>query len=364
MMRAAMLLALALLAALPARAHKLSDSYLTVGRTAQGLDIRWDIALRDLDQAIGLDGNHDGLLTWGEVVAGEPAIAGYALSRLDVAADGGRCAPGPVGHWLAEHGDGAYAVLTLSFTCPGNPDALSLTYRLLFDVDPQHRGLLSIAGGDGTGIVVLGPDNPTAQLGRAGTVAFGSFWWSGVMHMLEGADHLLFLAVLLLPLMFRQDGRAAFGEAAMTLTAFTLAHGLTLWLAVTGVVTLPAALVESAIALSIAITAADNISPFLKSRRWVLAFGFGLIHGLGFDGALGPLDLAPGPLVVALAAFNLGLESAQLGLAAIVLPLGYLAGRRPALQRAGLALGSILAGVMGLAWFAERAFGLDLAGLL
>jgi hypothetical protein len=135
-----------LLAAWPAQAHKPSDSYLSISVGADALTGRWDIALRDLDFAIGLDANGDGEITWGELRARHGEIAAYAASRLEVRADSAACTIEVGAQAVDEHTDGAYSVLPLKFGCAGAaaPTRLTLVYRLFADVDPQHRGLLNL----------------------------------------------------------------------------------------------------------------------------------------------------------------------------------------------------------------------------
>ena len=140
-------LALILCVLLPgtiAEAHKPSDSYLTLRITDSGVSGQWDIALRDLAPLLGLDSNQDNALTWGEVRQGHQAIAAYALSRLRLDSDGSACILTPGDQLIDHHSDGAYSVLAFAATCSDEPKSLSVTYDLLFDIDPLHRGLLKI----------------------------------------------------------------------------------------------------------------------------------------------------------------------------------------------------------------------------
>src|SRR5262249_34177023 len=132
-------------AAMPAHAHKPSDSYLTLKVDGQKIDGQWDIALRDLDFAIGLDANQAGNITYGEVRAKQNEIAAYALSRLRLASSGTSCPAGAVAHLIDNHSDGAYVVLRFAASCASEPTAVRVSYRLFFDLDPQHRGLLQLS---------------------------------------------------------------------------------------------------------------------------------------------------------------------------------------------------------------------------
>lgn len=357
------LLGLLLLSA-PAAAHPLDDSKIAITVEGAHLDVRWEISLRDLDAMLDLDRNRDNRISADEHAAGRVAIETYARPHLRIEAGGQACVnEGPASQVFTEHNSGSLVSLRYGMTCVRAPTRLDIGFDLFAK---EHaiapRALVSVKARERSWSVALAENQKTftVDLGRAGEVGFISFFVSGLLHMLEGIDHLLFLGVLLLPLMLTADrsiGRRMI-EAAKILTAFTLAHGLTLWLAALGIVEVPARLVESVIALSIAATAVDNLMPFLGSRRWLVAFGFGLVHGLGFANALGLLDLPPVELVLSLLAFNFGLEAVQLGVALAIVPLGYLLSRGASIRRALLPLGSAAAGLVAILWFAERAFDL------
>ena len=362
----------------PAAAHKPSDAYLRLAVDARGgIEGSLDVALRDLDLVVGLDGNGDGAVTWGELRARHGAIAAYALSRLTLRTAAGPCGLHPVGHLVDEHTDGTYAVLRFTAACPPGgtaADGLTLRYGLLFDVDPMHRGLLTVTAGGGTAqAAVLSPERPEfavdAATGRIG--GFEHFFVLGAEHLATGIDHVLFLLVLLLPVAYRRapDGAwvpvAGWWPAAVDivkiLSAFTVAHGASLAAAATGLVDLPSRLVESAIAATIVLAAVDNLRPYLPGRRWMIAFGFGLIHGLGFASALGPLDLPPLGLAVALLGFNLGIEAGQVAVALCFLAATYPLRTLGLYARGLLPVGSAGAVVLAALWFVDRAFALELA---
>lgn len=374
-----MLFVLAVVAPAPASAHGASSSYLTIAVDGRMLDVQWEIALRDLDWAIGIDGRGDGVITWGDLRRQRAAIEAYALPRLTLAADGRPCAVGPTRLLADQRGDGAYAVLRFAADCAGAIHRVTVGYRLMFEFDPMHRGLLAFVADGVSHAAALSPSAPSVTVEAGGSLltTFATFFEIGVRHIFSGLDHLLFIAVLLLPAMFsRRAGlvgsrswqpvarfRPAFVETVRILSAFTLAHAITVTAASLGLIELPASLVEGAIALTIAVTAIDNIVPILPGPRWPLAFGFGLIHGLGFASALGPLSLPPLATAAALLSFNLGVEAAQLVVAVVVLPAGFLLRDMPLYPRRLLPGASGVAAVLALGWFAERALGLRLSQL-
>ncbi len=146
-------------------------------------------------------------------------------------------------------------------------------------------------------------------------------------------------------------------------TAFTLAHSITLVLATLGLVQLPSRLVESVIAASVAVAALNNLRPFLHDRGLVMAFGFGLIHGFGFASVLQDLELPRTALASSLIGFNLGVEIGQLAIVAVFLPVAYALRETWAYRRAVFQLGSFAILILAVTWFAERAFNLELTGI-
>lgn len=361
------------LLSVPALAHKPSDSYLRLDVDRQSIQGQWDIALRDLDYAIGLDSDDDGAITWGEVRTHHGALAAYALSHLDVKADNVRCETHPTEHLIDHHSDGAYVVLRFAIDCPVvAPQTISLRYGLFFDLDPLHRGLLRIEHGKSTHTAVLSPAQPERIVDLVVATRwreFREFGGEGVWHIWIGYDHILFLLSLLLPAVLRRGGghwqavshfRPAFFEVFKIVTAFTLAHSITLSLAVLDFITLPSHLVESMIAASVVAAALNNLYPVITRRLWMVAFAFGLIHGMGFASVLIDLGLREGSLLTALIGFNLGVELGQLVIVGIFLPLAFAVRYSWGYRRVAMGLGSLLIAVVGATWLLDRSLGLDL----
>lgn len=300
----------------------------------------------------------------------------------------------------------------------GQPWAgVDLAYNLFALSDPTHRGIVRWrrqaqgAKASELGVVVLGGAHPThtqtwdvleasvsagaagpvrsvsaaatsgvtaAPASRGGAAGRPEAWVQvlrtvreGVDHIAAGTDHVLFLVSLLLVSVWRRRDvavwarpmgdwvarahwRSAVGEVLRLVTAFTLAHSLTLALATFGVLSPPSRWVESLIALSVLVAAVDNLWPILGGPRWVVVFAFGLVHGFGFAGAMQDLGLSAGDLAWPLLGFNLGVELGQLMLVVLVLPLGFVL-RRTTLYRMGVVLpGSAAIAAMALVWFIER----------
>jgi hypothetical protein len=371
-MRCLALIVLLPLWIVPAQAHKPSDSYLALSLAGDRLSGQWDIALRDLDYAIGLDTDGNGEITWGEVKAKHKEIAAYALARLVIAADGVSCPVTVQEHLIDNHSDGAYAVLRFAAQCAAVPRVLTVRYTLLFDLDPQHRGLLRFEDGGRTLTTVFSPDRNAWNFqghSPALTRQVLEYFETGVWHIWTGFDHILFLCALLLPAVLEHRGgrwqavatfRQAFFEVLGIVTAFTIAHSITLSLAVLGFITLPSRLIESAIAASVVVAALNNLYPLIEKRLWVVAFVFGLVHGLGFANVLTDLGLPSPALAVSLVSFNLGVEAGQAAIVAAFLPLAYLSRRSWLYPRVVLGFGSCCIAAAASVWLVERSLDLSI----
>jgi HupE / UreJ protein len=361
----------------PAWAHKPSDSYLTLRATAGSGDIavRWDIALRDLDYVLQLDRNGNGEISWGEVRQRSEDITRLATSRLQLSSADQPCTwttASPL--MLDKHSDGTYAVLSLTAQCASLLGALKARYSLLFDVDPSHRGLVQWIGpGSQTPqALVFGTESAEQSLALQAPGPWQTlrqYLVDGVWHIWIGYDHILFLLALLLPaVLVRRHGQwqgaprlaGAVKEVVKVVTAFTLAHSITLSLAALGVISLPSRLVESAIAASVVLAALNNLRGTIEGRRWVMAFAFGLLHGFGFASVLADLGLPQGALVLALVGFNVGVELGQLAIVAVFLPLAFSLRGTGFYQFGVLKIGSLLVALLASWWLVQRMFDLSL----
>ena len=302
-------------------------------------------------------------------------IAAYALSRLTLGPRNAPCPTTVTGHLIDNHSDGAYAVLRFTAQCAAAPKVLAVDYRLFAEIDPQHRGLLNLHAQGKTRAAILGSDAPIQRftLGEPSNWSqFVDYANEGVWHIWTGYDHILFLLSLLLPAVLVRatvpgerwepapSFRAAFVDVLKVVTAFTLAHSITLSLAALSIVSLPSRLVESCIAASVVLAALNNVRPVVYRGRWVIAFFFGLIHGFGFASVLADLGLPQESLLLALVAFNVGVEVGQLAIVAVFLPIAYRLRTTRVYRRGVLVAGSAGIALIAGIWLVERAFNLRL----
>ncbi|HEX2789517.1 MAG TPA: HupE/UreJ family protein [Steroidobacteraceae bacterium] len=366
-MRIAAALALMLLLSPVARAHVASNGFLVVQVHGQQLNGSIELAVRDVELAIGVDANRDGKVTWGELRAGAPRLMQYVAQHLSIGAQGSSCAISFQTLEVNERVDGNYAWLPFTARCPRSVQQLSIRYRLMDDIDPSHRGLLTLTDGATAQTAVLG-GNGAPALFRVDAPsrwrAFVEYLQAGIWHIWSGIDHLLFLLSLLLPaVLLRRNGhwepvprvRPAFFSILKVVTAFTLAHSITLSLAALDVVRLPSRLTESVIAASIIVAALNNIFPLVTESRARIAFAFGLLHGFGFASVLADMGLPQGARLLSLLAFNLGIETGQLAVVLTVMPIVYALRSGAAYRRAIMPWGSAVIAAVALVWLVQRA---------
>lgn len=366
------LLLAAALACPSAWAHKSSDGFVYLDqRDPQHTTVQVDLALRDLALVIPLDVNGDHKVSGAELRGARGRITRYFGDGVTLDSPGGRCTLTGQTWGMSHHSDGPYAAAAYSVQCPDGETATKLSYKLLFDVDPQHRGLVQQLTPDHERLAVISPDNQSLTLSQAPPsmlATFLAYLHQGIIHLLSGYDHILFLMVLVLPSSLprrtvsgepeeRRLGRRLL-ELTVIVTSFTLAHSITLALSALNVVRPLSALIETLIALSIAITAINVFWPILGRKHWKLAFGFGLIHGFGFASVLADLASGTSQKVLALAGFNTGVEIGQLMVLGIIFPLLFWLGSRTIYQRMAVPVIATVVVMISLYWVLERAPGI------
>ena len=383
-----------LLVATPTLAHKGSDAYLQLKLDSASSTLRVDVALRDLDAVLDIDSDANGQLTWAEVRAAYPAIERYLGSKVRV--DG--CQWRAVSTALERRADGVYAALTWSGECAGDANSPAIRYSALREIDPTHRAIAKIERpGQEPLVQLLDPTQEWPPSGRAVVAASSAspvevvaassaqqastaqtpaipaalpkpptqagFVIEGMHHILGGYDHVLFLLALLLPAVVCRTASGwqpvdRLGQAllpvAMIVTAFTIAHSVTLTLAGLKLLSLSSAFIEPAIAVTIVLAAVDNLRPIFRERRAVVTFLFGLIHGFGFAGVLGELNLPTAQFAWALFQFNIGIELGQLVIVAIAVSALFAIRRQRWYAQAVIGGGSVIAIVIGALWFLDR----------
>ncbi|MBN8247485.1 MAG: HupE/UreJ family protein [Verrucomicrobia bacterium] len=381
--RTALLPMLLWIGSLALSGHEASTALMTLERSGSGLRGRFEIPIRDMDALLGLDANDDGTLTWGELRAREADWTAYLASRIQIQTPSG---PRPAVLGSLEIGrrlDEPVGVQSLSFPPTVEAGDLRLEYRVLSDFDALHRCLTHL--GSPAQTVILNREGPYLSIPTdeaRGPADGGRMIHQGLHHIWTGYDHLLFLMALILPAVLQRSpagwvpaarARTVFLEVLRVVTAFTVAHSITLLLATLGWVRLPSRWVESVIAASIAVAAVLMLFPgrppsaetlvtvpgWRRNRAWLIAFGFGLIHGFGFASILSELELPAHRLLRPLLEFNLGVELGQLAVVAAVLPMALMLRRSPCYRNWILPGGVLVTLAIAMGWLAERTLDLQ-----
>lgn len=328
----------------------------------------WQVPLSDLDAALALDSNRDGDIAWPEIENRRRDIEEYLDANLRILADGAD--PGVRFEKLTfgtRQGE-PFVLSELSAVAAKPVQSLDVDYTLLFEQRPEHRASLKVIW-EGTGsqrAVIVTPGGATL-FSRADVTptGFSQLLKSGIWHIWIGYDHVLFLLVLLIPAVLRRtthgregatDFSGSFVRVVVIVSAFTVAHSITLSCAALGWIVLPSRWVESAIAASVLIAALVNLLPRTAGASGVwIAFGFGLLHGFGFANVLSEVGAEGEPVLRTLLGFNLGVELGQLAIVAVFLPIAYLL-RGTRFYRTGVVYGgSSAAAACAMFWLWQRA---------
>jgi hypothetical protein len=379
-----------------AMAHSPNQSYVYMRIYKDAISGRFEITAKDLNRALDL--NLPVRMTMEDVTPYIEKIQSYLDSISEFGANGQVY---PITFTKVEilRLDEMDDFAKFSFDIPGVnevPEILDVRYDGFFEGDDTHKGVLIQEYNWKAGIVdneslislIFGKDDRQQQL----SLKDASLWKGfvalvmlGIWHIWIGLDHILFIIALILPAVVRRRQtlpdlssvdtnvpanysdiwlpvarfKPAFIYIITVITFFTIAHSVTLALAALGVVNMSSRIVESIIAISIALAALHNITPIFKGREWLIAFLFGLFHGFGFASVLGEKGLSGDFMVLSLLGFNVGVELGQVLIICLVFPVLFLI-RKLFIYPRVITYGSILLIMISLYWFVERAFEIDL----
>lgn len=341
--------------AMPTLAHNISTAYLKADARGSSISGSLRLDVLDVNRLLPLDLNGDGQITWGEAKSGREQFGTEILRQIYFTQLALPACHPKLGDVTAELLNASYyLVVNWSAECDFEPNApVKVWYDMLFDLDRSHVAIASFNGGDPV-LFNAGQRVRELTIKPLGLAEqFMSFLREGVWHIFIGYDHILFILTLVMAVFHMASGRI-FVELLKVVTAFTVAHSITLFLVGTGLLSLPTRLVESTIALSIVIGAVNNLYRFLPGTTVGLAFVFGLIHGFGFASVFQELSPSASGLVIAVLSFNIGVEVGQLVIVACAVPLF------SALRKAGFfdvwiyKYGSVAVSLIALVWLFER----------
>jgi len=347
-MREVVLAVFLLLPAMPLDAHPLNVGYAEVTVDDREVVIALSLNLFEFDLLLGLDRNQDARVDQQELEAKQAAILDYLRGKISVSVGGERL-PMAAGPLKIGRGTDGKPLLeaTLVFRSATPLTALSIRSEPLSELGADHTLFAKITDGGRVEQFVFRSGVVYDRRPREFWAYALQFLGAGVHHIFIGYDHIAFLLGLLL-----MGGSLL--NIVKIVTAFTLAHSLTLCLAALDVVTLPARLVEAGIALSIVYVALENLFFTTFDRRWLVSFAFGLVHGFGFANVLKQMHLPASGLAASLLFFNIGVEVGQIVIVALVVPLLWALGRTP-VYRMTVRLLSLAILCAGVFWLFEPA---------
>ena len=362
-------------------AHQADSSYLRARLQPDLLEVRVTFDAYTLQKiAPTLDGNRDGALSKAELAEATPMIQQFIEANVGVELDGKEAglgtgkepfwpldAPDPLPGSLW-HDNGGLIMFPFDLALTTEPRSVGLIFDGFPVIVDRHRVLAVFEqGGKSQPVILSASGNShrfTVQAGEPATgekaaepvtpepSTAGQFFWEGVKHILEGYDHIAFLIALLV-------AATRLRQVALIVTAFTLAHSVTLILAARGIVHLPSRAVECAIAATILYVAAENLLRSHPRHRWGLTFCFGLIHGFGFANVLAELTLPSDAMISSLLLFNVGVEAGQLAIVLVLWPILHRLGRLRWGRKLKACVNVVIA-LLGLAWLLDRIFALEL----
>jgi hypothetical protein len=354
-----------ILAAPKADAHESSTSYLKLDARADGnLKGSLDVGVLDLSWSVPLDADGDGRVLWSEVEAAQPGIAMLVADKLSVERGGRKCTFHITDVLVTRHVGEPYLSLPFVGRCEA-AGLLGIRSDLFFGEDSGHRTLFDVhtASGSTAGFLMASAREWQQPQAPNPWTTFAAFVVQGIWHVWTGYDHLAFLLSLLLPCALTA-GRGAWRPAdglkvvlrdlLRIITAFTVAHSITLGLATLQVVSVSARIIEPLIAVTIIIAALLNLFPKAARLRLPLAFSFGLIHGFGFALALSELAPVRGQIAALLAGFNIGVELAQLSVVLLVAPVLVLLRQSAVYATRLMPAASVAVAVAGFIWLSAR----------
>jgi hydrogenase/urease accessory protein HupE len=343
------------------QAHTTSTSYLSLDLIKNSITGMWKITLKDLHLVMNLDLNNDSRLIWSEILSQEQKIVSELNKSVSLYSDNMQCKLNIKKLMIDRSKSNIYLDVPFTTNCNSSLK-LKLNYNFLFDQDAFHKTILSINRNNKTSTNILSYSNRVYNYSE-NTNSFYQFFEfvvQGIIHVLIGLDHVLFVICLLLSatLLASQNNnnkiKPLINNTLKLITAFTIAHSITLILASTKILSIPPSIIEPIIALSVIVLALVNLLNTQNIKHWPIVFIFGLIHGFGFAFVLEEVPVQSGTLITSLFGFNIGVEFGQLLIVVIILPVLYFLYSKKYYQRLLIPVMSVFIATIGLLWFIER----------
>lgn len=361
-------------------AHVSGENYLFLEFLEGSIRARVEIKVEDLANKLELDTEENGKISLAKLEKTTAAVDAYVQQHLSIAPSGGPAYEYEIDRMTFFEGEGGWAQYYFTVPTSPLPEFLDIEMTTLMENDRMHRALVVTEKGQWPSddyemniAMVFSESNSMQTLDVQNPPSVQTPWsmiWQGVLHIWIGIDHILFLVALALPIVLVKQSnvwqpskglRHTLGKLIKIVTVFTIAHSITLALASLGFVQLPSRLVESVIALSIALVAINNIIGRSPKTSLLVTFLLGLFHGLGFASVMADLPFRIAELqnlLLIVLAFNFGVELGQLGILVVLFPVIFALRKSSLYVPVVLKGGSVVLVLIAGYWFVERAFAL------
>lgn len=358
-------------------AHQTSTSFVSLKESSKQTTGLWKISINALNTVMTMDRNNDGYVKWNEIEGQHSALTNLLSKNLEIINKDNNCSvlmPSSKSLKLDSILGMNYIVIPFSTDCLIN-EIVTITYKFYFEYDNDHKGILNLeTNKDSSNIHVFSADIQSIEPKNSTVNSFMGIIYEGVWHIWVGFDHIVFLITLMIGILFIGKTRLAnkshskITEILKVVTAFTVAHSITLGLAAFQLVSIPVQLIEAAIAVTLVIAALHNIRSSLSNSLnrvlscsvWKMAFVFGLIHGFGFANVLTELQLSASSITMSLLAFNIGVELGQFVIVLVFVLISTLCINKIQSNYKLLAvirpISSGVVIILGTVWFVERSF--------
>ncbi len=344
----------------------LKENYITIDLNSPKQKIVLDFESDNLEKFITLDENSNSLVSWREIRAKKQEIINFVLPHIEILADGVKCKKDVINFEIYRRIHQSYIKLFIDLSCPKPKDEITIFYDLFFDIDSGQKAFISFKDQNNSQPMILSSlkSKISISLKKASKLqSFLNFLVEGIWHIWIGFDHILFLLMLLIPSVIYYEKKRITPQNSLKktlinvlkiVTAFSVAHSITLALSVLDIVSVNTKIIEIIIALSVLFTALNNLFGFIKTKIWLIAFGFGLIHGFGFANILNEMLLTSRQVVQSLLGFNLGVEIGQIIIVSLVVPLLFMVRRSLFYKYVVLYGFSIFTAFVAVFWVYER----------
>jgi len=344
----------------------LKENFITFDLNSSSPTVLVDFESDNLAKFIKLDADGSGIITWSELRAKRNEIEKLVLRHIEVFSDEKSCKLTPKSFEVYRRVHQSYIRYYLNLGCKLPKNSLRVKYDLFFDVDKNQKAFVKKSTVSQKPVILSPRVRETTfkiKKEKSKFELFKEFLVDGIWHIWMGYDHILFLLMLLIPSIYAKglipidNFSKVLVNILKIVTAFSIAHSITLALSVTELVKINPNFIEVAIALSILFTAVNNIFFFLKGEIWVVAFLFGLIHGFGFANVLNDMIDKKSSFATLLVGFNLGVEVGQIAIVLSLLPIFYFLRKTSFYKKYILKGFSIVTIFVSSYWAIDRAFG-------